>query len=425
MSSATAKRSAADSRTDRTLRNVETFASGTVPGREPGQVEIYSDLDVQQVEDNFHALSTGENPAHRVPVVVTHDGKHAYGWVNGARKQGGILVTDWDEVDPGLKKAIKDGKFKKVSAELKRDFADGDGNIKAGWYLYRVAVIGADVPRVKGLADIPAEWFTDPPGSRIERIFKFADPPSAPAASSSGKGITMDFATALAFLQSKGIPGSEALSADKPPDDATQKLIVGMAQALQQAEQTPAANSDGSGGGGAASGTGNPKAITYKFADDPQFKAAMAQLTSVATTAVKQIKDANDAARGDADKRAAEERVVMVRTFADDMAKQGRISPADNDEANPKSWRSEAVWEARQSQTVREFADPADEKKTIKQTRLDGMLERVRNQPARKFSEKVAAGSGKGKDGQSEKSDYRKQVEAKFAARYPAAVSKN
>jgi hypothetical protein len=163
------------------IRGIETFAAGEYDGDADGEKWKYSDDDIATIARNFKTLSAGDKPVHRVPVAVTHDQIHSHGWVKAAAAKdhadgdaGALLTTDWEHVSPGLRRAIKDRSIRKVSAEIKTDFADRTGKVIApGPYLYRIVVLGADVPRVKGLEDIPATFADGKPGRRVERKFQF------------------------------------------------------------------------------------------------------------------------------------------------------------------------------------------------------------------------------------------------------------
>lgn len=156
------------------IKQVETFAAGDYPGDRPGEIWSYTPEDVRTIARNFAALSEGENPEHAVPVVLTHDGVDAHGWVQAVKVKGDLLITDWRDVSDELRGRVRSKRLPKVSAEIQNDFTDRNGKVYPGPYLYRVAVIGADPPRVKGLKDIPAT-FADKPRRRITRVFRFAD----------------------------------------------------------------------------------------------------------------------------------------------------------------------------------------------------------------------------------------------------------
>jgi hypothetical protein len=437
-----------------TIRNVETFATGEYPGDNEGEVWKYADRDLSQIVRNFDALSKGPNPTHRVPVVVTHDGTHAAGWVKATRKDGELLLTDWSDVSPDLQRAITNKRLLKVSAEVKKDFTDKDSRVTPGHYLYRVAVLGADVPRVKGLADIPANKFADgQPGRRIERKLKF---------SASGK-TTMDRASAIQILADAGVDPS--ILTDQIPDEVLIAIATAMqggtddgsGNAVDHADDNPSEDDEeGNGytqrlpsslvgfddpddpddddqlpkparddmgdpatrghrqishrGGGGRTGTPRRqpkrKVTIQQFADPKTLSRFIAREIGRQTVkATRTIAAATQAETKAREARAREERLTETRMFCDRQTAAGRLSVADNDEGSPTSVRSRLLRIAAQPQTVHRFADPADKTgvKQIAKTELQLQQEEIERREVRRFAEKFRTGA----DGQSGADPFR------------------
>jgi hypothetical protein len=147
--------------------------------------------------ENHALLSTGPRPLHRPPVVLGHEEDQdwltrtdlpAAGWVGGRvwRNAEGLMLGDLVEVPGPVADAVNAGAFKKVSCEFYDDFKDNEGR-SYGPALRRVALLGAEIPKVKGLADLPHAQFSDGlPARRAARALKFAE--GKPVASDSGKG---------------------------------------------------------------------------------------------------------------------------------------------------------------------------------------------------------------------------------------------
>jgi len=91
------------------------------------------------------ALSTFNAAKHEPPVVIGHpvENAPAYGWVEGLKKQGNLLVAKFKQVEPGFADMVKRGLFKKRSAAF---YPDGT--------LRHVGFLGAVPPAVKGLPDV-------------------------------------------------------------------------------------------------------------------------------------------------------------------------------------------------------------------------------------------------------------------------------
>lgn len=363
-----------------TIRGVETFAVCEVPGNTPGEKWKYTDADLDAIVRNFAVLSAGENPAHTVPVVQTHDGVNAHGRVTGITKTGELLLTDWDEVSPDLYKKIRNKRLPKVSPEIDRDFKDKDGNIIAkGPYLYRVAVIGADVPRVKGLADVEAY---------ADRVFKFAD--SVPRIT------TMDRVAAVKFLAEMGVDAKSLESSG----DAVLIDVATRWQADNVMPPVPTPPVPTPPVVVAPPVPAVPIAQPVQAFADPAVVRQFVQQTvaEIVGRETKTLTDAVAAENKARDQRAAEERAAGVRLFCDRMATDKRISPADNDEGSPLSVRSRLLRLAVQPPTVHRFTDPAT-KKEVARTELELQQDAIERQPVQRFAERVKAGGVDGAGG--------------------------
>lgn len=88
---------------------------------------------------NFNAAK------HEPPAVIGHpaDDAPAYGWVEGLKKEGRLLLAKFKQVQPDFAQMVKDGLFKKRSAAF---YQDGT--------LRHVGFLGAWPPAVKGLANL-------------------------------------------------------------------------------------------------------------------------------------------------------------------------------------------------------------------------------------------------------------------------------
>lgn len=82
---------------------------------------------------------------HEPPVVIGHpvDNAPAYGWVEGLKKQGDLLLAKFKQVQPAFADMVKQGLFKKRSAAF---YANGS--------LRHVGFLGAMPPAIKGLPDV-------------------------------------------------------------------------------------------------------------------------------------------------------------------------------------------------------------------------------------------------------------------------------
>ena len=100
---------------------------------------------------------------HEAPLTLGHpaDNLPAYGWAKSLRAtDDGRLMMLAGDVTPEFSEAVKAGRYKKRSASF---YPPGAPNNPApgNWYLRHVAWLGAQVPAVRGLADVNFEGAGD------------------------------------------------------------------------------------------------------------------------------------------------------------------------------------------------------------------------------------------------------------------------
>jgi hypothetical protein len=91
------------------------------------------------------AVSTFNAARHEPPVVIGHPKENgpAFGWVEGLKKQGDLLLAKFKQVEPSFADMVKRGLFKKRSAAF---YPDGS--------LRHIGFLGAMPPAIKGLPDV-------------------------------------------------------------------------------------------------------------------------------------------------------------------------------------------------------------------------------------------------------------------------------
>ena len=110
------------------------------------------------------AMAAVYSPArHEAPLTLGHpaDNLPAYGWVKSLRAtDDGRLMMLAGDVTPEFSEAVKAARYKKRSASF---YPPGAPNNPApgNWYLRHVAWLGAQVPAVRGLADVNFEGAGD------------------------------------------------------------------------------------------------------------------------------------------------------------------------------------------------------------------------------------------------------------------------
>jgi hypothetical protein len=131
------------------LKGVEIFAVGTHNGLS------FSDSDLDGIVASFTKLER----ASRVPLKLGHndqqelkDGQPAYGWVERVWRDGKKLFADFVDIPKVLYEAIGRKHYKQVSIELLKNYSQSGATFP--WVLDAVALLGADIPAVKGLRDL-------------------------------------------------------------------------------------------------------------------------------------------------------------------------------------------------------------------------------------------------------------------------------
>lgn len=153
--------------------DTEIFSAGTWNG------DKYTVTDLDDMVANFAKLKDTVKP----PVKLGHnekqplaDGQMALGWVENLKRIGDKLVATLSQVPDVLYKAIKAGRYKRVSSEIMWNYKHAGETFKK--VLSGVALLGADIPAVGNLADLEAflsQSTGDNPGSFDGvRIYSFA-----------------------------------------------------------------------------------------------------------------------------------------------------------------------------------------------------------------------------------------------------------
>lgn len=166
------------------LDGVEVFSSGTYQIDEDTTV-TYTDQDIKDIAENTNRLiSEGK---HEPPGKLGHDGAQAFaaasglpaiGWVSSLKAVGSKLIANFTDVPNLAYKALKAKLYKKISSEIYHEKASKREFGVEGKVLRAVAFLGADVPKVKGLAAFLSELPKDV-ASRDVDILVYKEEPMA------------------------------------------------------------------------------------------------------------------------------------------------------------------------------------------------------------------------------------------------------
>lgn len=143
------------------------------------ETEDYTDEDLEKIITNFEKLQK----IHRAPLVVLGHGEDqgllkkaglpSAGWVSKIWRKGKKFFGDFKDVPKKVVDVIKKKAYRFPSVEIYRNFVfQGE---EYGPVLRRVALLGADIPRVKSLDDILARYEEDDEGSFILPVTRQGD----------------------------------------------------------------------------------------------------------------------------------------------------------------------------------------------------------------------------------------------------------
>lgn len=421
------------------LPAVEIFYEGQF--REGTSEEAaFTAADIHDMAENYQTFSEGPRPPVTPGVGIGHDtpegekeiferddvpnrgrvlnGSAQEREIDGEKKA--VFVGDL-EVDADVAAWVENGNLTRVSAEV-YDEPPPEAKGGKGKTLKRVALLGFHPPELKRLAPLPKPVFVPAPAFTYSartaaiRVTKLPGKPSRFAVFSEltktpiarpkpkpahrfSEGSTMDRAAALQICTDHGV----TTITDATPDD----VVIALAQALQQIDQM---KQQAGGGGGAATAAAEAerqaKAITLKYAE---LENKAGRIETVLKGVLDHLKSSEETAKT----RAEAERVAAVHAFAEQMKTEGRISVADADPEGPPTNIVNRLLRADNTR-LHKFGEAGKEQQ---KTDLQLQMDEIRALPARKFTEKVAAGgaAGSGSD------DVYKRVREKRKAELESA----
>jgi hypothetical protein len=140
------------------MRGVEVFRAGRYPildhKTRQRTYKTFTTSDLDQIVENFDRFSGTFRPAMvkgHVPGSVYDPAIPRHGTPSRVYRDGDTLKCDADDVDPVLAADIRAKRFADVSAEIYEDPSEAGLSGGRGMMLRRIAILGGDIPKVKGL----------------------------------------------------------------------------------------------------------------------------------------------------------------------------------------------------------------------------------------------------------------------------------
>lgn len=189
------------------------------------------------IAENFRKLREWIKPPLKLghadkQFLAQQDGQPALGFVDSVRREGTKLLATVKGVPKALRDLVKAGRYRRVSAELYPAFetTSAEANLKSGAKgptLQAVALLGADVPEVKTLEDLPRmlamehATFTEAPVGA--GMVTWSDTSTRSLSPNSGDAMPEDVTTELRSAIAKL---TEDLAAEKATREAAEQKLA-------------------------------------------------------------------------------------------------------------------------------------------------------------------------------------------------------
>jgi hypothetical protein len=190
-----------------TVRGAEIFEAGTRRG------ETYTVADLDDMARNFKLARGVIDP----PLVTGHDEDQSFlqdsqlpaaGWLVRVYRRGTKLFGDFDGIPRSIARLINARAYKKVSVEIYHEDQHPEDTPAAckGKIVRRVAMLGAELPQVKTLADLPLAEYSETPA--VCRPWRLAGNVDSPTATGAGQPRRVTY-----FAEGVNMAASEATAA--------------------------------------------------------------------------------------------------------------------------------------------------------------------------------------------------------------------
>ena len=402
------------------LTSVPVFAETYRRGRH------YDRSALDAIVANFHA----NKATFPVPAVLGHDeeqlllkgsGLPAAAWCDNVYRKGGTLYADFSGVPPEVARLLRARAYRRVSAEIYDTPPEGCSG--KGHLLRRVAFLGGDVPELKNLGDIPLpEGFSEGfAPCRVRPQFVRAAQGGAYACFSEVEPVNRE--QMLQCLAEAGMDLSQVTDAvtdgllaemvrllDSKTEEAEDATASSVA-AVKDSEET--AQTQNGSVGGPADERGDDERRNDEASLRPQryeeLDVTAEQVETLVAEAVaralegkaKGFSDQVNAQQARLERFAEDQKKAAIEAFLDAKVKEGKLTPAQLDPADPCSVRAR-LYRADGKAVVLTFAEKGQD---VPLTELDLQMREIDKNPAFRFGERFrqpAKARGEG-DGEAQK----------------------
>lgn len=407
--------------------NVCIFAAGKHRGKE------YTTRDLDDMVKNYQKFSSGDSAKLRVPAVIGHDESQdwlassslpAAAWPTNLRRDGKYLYADFEDIPAPVARLLRGKAYRTVSSEVYD--APPEGIPGKGKMLRRVALLGGDIPQVKGLGDIPAveehsERFD--PRNRVLLSLTHIKPCRTGTWQVFSEVIPVNREEMIAELAKHGM--DTAVLTDDVPDSALAEMlrIFSDKDALTEPGDEPAPDQDVMDGMDGATDmeelpepanemeaqkfsahakklmakarkhfekycSGPDKAKMGEEEGQPVEDAPMEKMSELEKAVLKAVKRQQRSINKFAEQHAANLKKQTIDSFIQTRKEAGKILPYELDQTNPANLR-DRLMRADAITPVRTFSERG---KKVELTELDLQMKEIDNRKPFTFSERMKAG---------------------------------
>jgi hypothetical protein len=151
-------------------KNKGTFSISSIPVFKAGvhKGEGYSIEDLDEIVKNTNmlikmkaldpVLKLGHNEGQE---LLQQDGYPAAGYISNVYREGNYLFIDAYDIPKVVYELVEKGAYKGRSAEIYKNFQNPETKEAMGKVLRAVAILGVDIPEVKGLGDMLAMYHVE------------------------------------------------------------------------------------------------------------------------------------------------------------------------------------------------------------------------------------------------------------------------
>ncbi len=276
----------------------------------PGKFKVMSGRDVEITAADLEDIERNFQSFKQAPMVLGHkleSDTAAVGWPERIYLSGGKLKGDFEHIPKEVGAAVNSKQFRKISLSLQKGFKGLKGLV-----MKHVGLLGAALPAVEGLDDVPAiEFSADYADAEDAIILEF---------DSSSEGDAMKRKKAIEVLKKLGAP--EVLFAESVPDEVVIELATNFQERAALTAKSDAAVKEAK--------EENEK-LTVQLAEAKGEPAPKPEEGDKVSESVKKANELLAARTEDLATELVDGRRERIKAAIEKAKKEGRMAPAEED----------------------------------------------------------------------------------------------